>query len=120
MNALAYKRRRSSLNTFKRAAELLLVTVAVLAVSVPLFSQGAVGTILGGVFDSSGGAIAGAKVTITDVARGTSREVTTDQSGQYQIPSLLVGSYTVRAEAMGFQTEERTNVVLEVAQDVKV
>src|ERR1700733_5574642 len=106
MNALAYKRRRSSLNTFKRAAELLLVTVAVLAVSVPLFSQGAVGTILGGVFDSSGGAIAGAKVTITDVARGITRALTTDGAGEYTAPSLLSGTYTVRAEAKGFQTVE--------------
>ena len=43
-----------------------------------LFSQAAVGTILGAIFDSSGAAIAGAKVTITDVARGTTRVLTTD------------------------------------------
>ena len=86
----------------------------------PLFSQAAVGTILGGVFDSTGGAIAGAKVTITDVARGTTRELTTDDTGEYTAPSLLAGTYTVRAEAKGFQTVERTNVLLEVAQSVRV
>ena len=104
----------------KRAAELLFLVVAVLALSLPLFSQGAVGVILGGVYDSSGAAIAGAKVTITDVARGTTHELTTDDSGQYQVPSLLVGTYSVRAEAQGFQTVERDNIVLEVAQDVKI
>src|SRR4029077_9701985 len=88
--------------------------------SLPLFSQAAVGTILGGVFDSSGGAIAGAQVTIIDVARGTTRALTTDSAGQYTAPSLLSGTYTVRAQAQGFQTVERTNVLLEVAQDVRI
>jgi hypothetical protein len=88
----------------------------VLVVTPRPFSQGAVGTILGGIFDSSGGAIAGAKVTITDVARGTTRVLMTDQTGQYTAPSLLVGTYSVRAEAQGFQTVERTNVLLEVAE----
>ena len=91
-----------------------------LLVTLPLFSQAAVGTILGGVFDSSGGAIAGAKVTIIDVARGTTRTLTTDAAGEYTAPSLLSGTYTVRAEAKGFQTVEHTNVLLEVAQDVRV
>ena len=39
----------------KKAAELLFVVVAILAISVPMFSQGAVGTILGGVYDTTGG-----------------------------------------------------------------
>ena len=64
-------------NRFSRylmgAAELLALLVLLFSISVPLFSQAAVGTILGGVFDSSGGAIAGAQVTIIDVARGTTR-----------------------------------------------
>jgi len=106
--------------TVRKAAELLAVIVALLAVSLPLFSQGAVGTILGGIFDSSGGAIAGAKVTIVDVARGTTRELTTDASGQYTAPSLLVGTYTVRAEAKGFQSVEHSNVILGVAQSARV
>src|SRR3984893_16539910 len=119
MIPLAYRVNRSS-GTVKKAAELLAVIVALLAVSLPVFSQAAVGTILGGVFDSSGGAIAGAKVTITDVDRGTTRALTADNAGEYTAPSLLAGTYTVRAEAPGFQTEDRTNVLLEVSQSVRV
>jgi hypothetical protein len=91
-----------------------------LAVSLPLFSQSAVGTILGSIYDSSGGVIAGAKVTITDVARGTTRALTTDEAGKYTAPTLLSGTYTVRAELSGFATAEQTNVLLEVAQNVRV
>lgn len=95
-------------------------TAAVLMLCLPMFPQAAVGTILGGVFDSTGGAIAGAKVTITDVARGTTRDLTTDASGQFTAPSLLSGTYTVRAEAPGFQAIVQQNVVLEVTQEVRV
>ena len=108
-------------NSGKKAAAILsILMMMVLVVTPRLFSQGAVGTILGGVHDSSGGAIAGAKVTVTDVARGTTRVLMTDQTGQYTAPSLLVGTYSVRAEAQGFQTIERTNVLLEVAESVRV
>ena len=85
MNDLVYKAKRSS--TVKQAAVLLSIVMLLLAVSLPLFSQSAVGTILGGVFDSSGGAIVGANVTITDVARGTTRALTTDDAGKYTAPS---------------------------------
>ena len=77
------------LRSDKKSAEFVLMILALLLGSLPLFSQAAVGTILGGVFDSSGGAIAGAQVTIIDVARGTSRVLTTDSAGQYTAPSQI-------------------------------
>src|SRR5271169_4977388 len=112
MKALDWGVNRAS-NTARRAAGILSIVTLLLVVSLPLFSQSAVGTILGGVFDSSGGAIVGAKVTIVDVARGTTRALTTDPAGEYTAPELLSGTYTVRAEAKGFQTAEHTNVLLE-------
>lgn len=118
MNSLVYRVEGSS--SVKKALELLSLIALLLLVTPHLFSQAAVGTILGGVFDSSGGVIAGAKVTIIDVARGTTRELTADAAGEFTAPSLLSGTYTVRAEANGFQTVERTNVLLEVAQNVRV
>ena len=69
MSVLASRVKRSS-RSVKKATELLLLIVVLLLVAPRLWSQAAVGTILGGVFDSSGGAVAGAKVTISDVARG--------------------------------------------------
>ena len=119
MNPMVYWVNRSSV-IIKKVAVVLCAIIALVAGSLPLFSQAAVGTILGGVFDSSGGAIAGAQVTIIDVARGTTRTLTTDAAGEYTAPSLLSGTYTVRAVAKGFQTTEHTNVLLEVASDVRV
>jgi hypothetical protein len=92
----------------------------ILALAVPLISQTTSGRILGSVSDQSGAAVAGAAVVITDVQHGTTRAVATDASGTYAAPELQPGTYKVRAEAKGFKTVERVNIVVEVAQDVRV
>ena len=103
-----------------KALQALAATLAVLLLCVPAFSQGSTGRIAGTITDSNGGAIAGATVTVTDVARGTSRTLTTDQSGAYAAPNLLPGQYKVRAEFKGFKAVERQNITLEVAQEIRV
>jgi hypothetical protein len=92
----------------------------VFAFAVPLFPQTTMGRILGSVSDQSGAAVAGAKIVITDVQRGTNRTVSTDGSGNYVAPELQPGVYKVRAEAIGFKTVERENIEVEVAQDLRV
>ena len=91
-----------------------------LVLSIALFSQSITGRILGTVTDQSGAAVAGASVIITDVQRGTARTVITDDSGNYAAPELQPGVYKVRAEAKGFKTVERVNIMVEVAQDLRV
>ena len=91
-----------------------------LVVSLPGFSQGSQGTIRGGIFDQSEGAIAGATVTVTDVARGITRTLVTDESGQYVAPNVNPGTYTIRAEAKGFKTVEHSGVLVEVGKDIRV
>src|ERR1700722_5383111 len=76
----------------------VLAAVAMLVLPAPSYAQLNYGRIFGAVTDQSGGAIAGATVTILDVTRGVSRPLTTDASGEYSAPSLIPGSYTVRAE----------------------
>jgi hypothetical protein len=89
-------------------------------VAVPLTSQTTTGRILGTVSDQSGAAVAGAAVVVTDSQRGTTRAVAADASGDYAVPELQPGVYKVRAEAKGFKTVERPNIVIEVAQDLRV
>ena len=89
------------------------------ALTATLAAQTINGRILGTITDQSGAAINGASVTITDVQRGTSRTLTTDESGTYAAPNLTPGVYKVRAEARGFKSVERPNVAVEVAQDIK-
>ena len=51
---------------------------------------------------------------------GAIRTVSTDTSGRYQVPSLPVGEYEIRAKAPKFQEEVRTGVQLAVGQDATV
>jgi hypothetical protein len=101
------------------AVSTLIVGLSLLS-SAPLFSQGSAGRILGTVTDQSGGAVAGAAVTITDTERGTARDLITDDSGEYNAPSLTPSTYKVRAEAKGFKAIDRQNVILEVNGNVRV
>src|SRR4029077_17110361 len=105
---------------FRKGLQLLVGTTATLLLCLPLFSQGNFGRILGTVVDQSGGVVSGATVTIIDKDRGVARTLTTDEAGAYNAPTLIPGTYTVRAEAKGFKTIDRQNVVLEVGHEVRI
>src|SRR6266566_365280 len=107
-------------NSIKRVLQLLGPIAVLFLISLPLFSKGNQGTIQGTVFDQTGGAIAGAAVSVIDVARGVTRALTTDAAGEYVAPSLLPGTYTVRAETKGFRTVEHAGVLVEVGKTIRV
>jgi hypothetical protein len=56
---------------------------------------------------------------VTDVERGTSRNLTTDEAGAFVAADLIPGTYKIRVEAKGFKSLERPNIVIEVASDVR-
>jgi hypothetical protein len=97
-----------------------LAAVLLLVVSAALPAQTTTGRILGTVQDQSGGVLPGATVTITDLQRGVTRTLTADAAGEYVAPDLIPGTYKLRAEARGFKAVERENILLEVAQDVRI
>src|ERR1700736_5851281 len=103
-----------------RAIQALCLSIGMFLVCVPLFSQGNQGRITGTVTDKSGGVVAGTTVTVKDVERGVTRTLTTGDSGEYNAPNLLPGTYAVRAEAKGFKVVERQNILLEVGKDVRM
>ena len=105
-----------------RKARLLAACLgcAILLFSVPLFSQINTGRILGAVTDQSGGAIAGATVTVTNVETGVSRALVTDSSGEFVAPNLNPGKYTVRATIAGFQAFERQNIDLTTGKEIRI
>jgi hypothetical protein len=65
-------------------------------------AQQVFGGIFGTVTDPSGSAVVGAKVTVTDINKGTQFEVSTDASGNYNKGQLVPGQYTVAIESKGF------------------
>ncbi|HUN62391.1 MAG TPA: TonB-dependent receptor [Candidatus Sulfotelmatobacter sp.] len=75
------------------------------------------GTILGTVTDSSGGAIAGATVTIKNLDTGLLRTVTTSDDGSYAAPELPIGNYSVTVEKSGFKEGVVTGLRVEVSTE---
>ncbi len=71
----------------------------------------ATGSIQGRITDPRGGALNGVNITITSKATGEVRERSTNAAGIYSSGSLIPGSYAVRMEAKGFQSEEATVLV---------
>lgn len=73
----------------------------------------------GNVTDQSGGVLAGATVTITDVQKNVSRTLATDSAGEYVAPNLDPSAYKLRVEYRGFKTYTRENIQLGVGQDAR-
>jgi hypothetical protein len=104
----------------RKISQILGATIAVFLVCAPLWSQLNTGRVSGAITDQSGGVIAGANVSVIDVARGETRSLTTDSAGLYAAPNLNPGTYTVRAESPGFQALDRENVAVTAGSDVRV
>jgi Carboxypeptidase regulatory-like domain len=93
----------------------LWIIAVCLTLSTQLFSQGkTTGTIAGTVADPTGALISGAQITITNVATGDIRKVTSNASGEFQLPELPIGIYQVRVRQTGFREYVATGVGLHV------
>ncbi len=74
----------------------------------------------GTVTDQSGAIVSGAAITARNVDTEASRDAVTDSVGHYQLFSLSLGQYEVRAKKTGFTEEVRKGVLLVVGQDAIV
>lgn len=98
----------------KRHVSSCLVFVAVAGIlfaSTPLFAQFH-SAIEGTVVDSSGAAVAGAEVVLTNQDTGVAVTATSNETGLFRFPSLGLGKYTLTATKTGFQTVKQENIAL--------
>ncbi len=100
------------------SARTLLVFVLMAAIG--LSAQTFRGTILGTVTDPSGAVVAGAKVTVKNVATGLERSTETSADGSYALPELPIGTYTVTISGPNFQTFVAKDVVVDVSSERRV
>jgi Carboxypeptidase regulatory-like domain len=77
-------------------------------------------SLTGTVTDSSGAAIAKAQVTATNSEHGINRTATSNESGDYLIGALPIGSYNLTVTAPGFKKYQAKGVVLNVAEKARV
>src|ERR1700676_1650710 len=100
------------------ASFLALLLIHSVAMHLDVQAQVAGGTITGTVGDSSGRVIANVAVSITNVATGINRTVTTNEDGLYIAPNLLPATYELTFTASGFRTDVRSGIELTVGATV--
>jgi hypothetical protein len=72
------------------------------------------GSLVGTIRDASGAAVPGAVVTVTNNATAVATKATTNGEGDYELPSLHVGVYTISAKAPGFTDAVANNIAISV------
>lgn len=90
------------------------------AASASLFAQQTTGTILGTVRDNTGAVVSGAKITITETSKATVQNYVSDETGSYNSPFLIPGTYSVAAEMAAFKRQVRDGVTLQVDQKARI
>ncbi|HLL16764.1 MAG TPA: TonB-dependent receptor [Pyrinomonadaceae bacterium] len=74
----------------------------------------------GRVTDQNGASVVGAKVSVRHVATGIERVATVDEEGRFRLVELTPGTYTARASAAGFASEERAGFETLAGQSVRL
>ena len=97
----------------------IVFSISLLLWSAQSHAQTTFGTITGTVKDTSGAVLPDAKIVVTNEGTNQSREVSTDKSGSYVVPSVLPGIYTISAELSGFKKAVQTGITLQVNQTMR-
>jgi len=94
----------------------------VVAMALPLDAraQTTTSTLRGKAADEQGAALGGVTVTARQIDTNASLSVVSSDAGQYFLPNLPPGRYEVSAELQGFRVERRTDLVLQLGQDVTI
>src|SRR5258705_4591782 len=103
---------------FRNLKYLFLILLVLVALPTRTFGQNA--TLVGTVTDPSGGVVSGVTITITSAETGAVKTITTNESGQYVVPDLAIGHYSIKATASGFKAVEQKDVVATVGDRLRI
>ncbi len=78
------------------------------------FAQYENGSLVGTIHDASGAAVPGVTVTITNTATGVAMAQKTNESGDYEVPSLRVGTYNISASALGYANTAANDITISI------
>ena len=101
-----------------RLRQSLLLCILALAFAFHAAAQEA--TIVGTITDPTRSSIQGAQITITNNETSAVRRTVSNESGQFTVPSLANGKYTVKAEAAGFKASQQNDIVLDVGAHARI
>jgi hypothetical protein len=99
---------------------LILAVVASLPPSQALAQGETTSAIVGQVRDTTNAVVPGATVAIANLETGLRRSAKTDDAGRFNFPQLKPGTYSVKAEAQGFEPQQNDNVISGLGQNQTV
>jgi hypothetical protein len=82
--------------------------------------QSTYGSITGGVYDSSGAALPGTEVTLTNLGTSQKSTQTTGGDGLYSFQNLIPGTYRIESKKEGFKTFVRDPITVQVQQAIRI
>jgi hypothetical protein len=104
----------------RHALHLFLCVVSLfLTLTTSVGAQSINGRIIGTVTDTSGAVISGATVTVTNLGTNAQRTLTTDGDGNYIVPELPAGQYSIAIEGPNFNPAKADVVKVDVGADTR-
>ena len=97
-----------------RVLQVVLIGVAISALTMTSASAQATAELAGRVTDESGAVLPGVSVTVTQTDTGFTRTTVTDGEGGYSLPNLPTGPYRLEVALQGFRSYVQTGIVLQV------
>ena len=104
----------------RRCPAVLAGLIVLLAFAAPASAQGGRSEINGTVVDAGKALLPGVTITATNQDTGLERSTVSSEDGRFTLPTLLPGTYTIKAELQGFQITNLTGLVVNVGQELTV
>jgi len=111
-----FMEQRARYSGWIRMAMALLLTISALSA----FAQYENGSLVGTIHDASGAAIPNVSVKVTNNSTGIVTTVTTNGAGDYEVPSLRFGIYTISARTAGFSDGIAKDITIPVGGRVRI
>jgi len=99
---------------------MLISVVCLLAYSPLAFGQAVYGSIFGTITDSTGAAVPGATITVTDEDKGTTVAAQSNATGDFTVEHLIPDVYDIKVEMGGFNGYEQKGIRVSADSSVKV
>jgi hypothetical protein len=111
-----YMGQRANISWWIRLGLALLLILPALGA----YAQYENGSLVGTIHDATGAAIPNVSVTVTNNATGIATNVTSNGAGDYEVPSLRFGIYTITAKAAGFADAVAKEITIPVGGRIRI
>src|SRR5579863_4860976 len=112
--------RSESIKELRKMHKTTMMLMALLLAGLPCFAQTISGSIAGRVVDAQGGVVPNAAVTVTEASKNLRVSTKTSPGGDFLVPALLPGTYSITVENPGFKKLSVPGINLDANDKISV